>query len=134
MKIIIASHGDLAKAFLDAAQMIVGPQEGTFAFGLYPEASLDCYEKDIFDKIKEFTEQGEDVLVFTDVFFGTPFNAVVHLMNHLKFYHFTGVSLPILLEVFSLKDSESTEDLCRHIVGKSGSVFVDVNSFLEEQE
>jgi PTS system mannose-specific IIA component len=133
VKIILASHGDLAKAFLDAAKMIVGPQEDVFAFGLYPEASLEKFEKDITEKIKEFTEQGEDVIVFTDVFFGTPFNAVVHIMNCLKFYHFTGISLPILLEVLSLKDIEDAETLNAHILEKSSSVFINVNHFLEEQ-
>ncbi len=134
MKIILVSHGDLAKAFLDAAQMIIGPQEDVCVFGLYPEASLEEFEQNISKKIAEYLEQNEEVFVFTDIFFGTPFNTMVRLMNQHKVHHFTGLSLPILLELLSVKDSEDIADLGRYLVEKGQTVLIDVNSFLDKQD
>ena len=134
MKMILASHGDLAKAFLSAAEMIMGPQEDLCAFCIYPEASVEKFENDIQEKIETYLKQGEDVLVFTDVFFGTPFNTVVRIMDKLKFYHFTGLSLPILLEIIGMKDNRNMDEIREQLMEIGRSSFMDVNQFVEEQE
>lgn len=54
------------------------------------------------EKIKtsiEQTSDGEEILVLTDLFYGSPFNVVLSLMSEYDLYHVTGINLPLMMEV-----------------------------------
>ena len=134
MKIILISHGDFAKSLLNAAEMIMGAQEDMSAFGIYPGADVEKLEKQLESIIMEYIEQGERVFVLTDVFFGTPFNMTVRMMEKLDFRHFTGVNMPVLLEMISMKDSMAEPAIVDKLMEIGNTSFMDVNRFVNEQE
>lgn len=132
MKFILVSHGDLAKSMLGSAQMIVGEQEGAVAFGLYPTDDIGGLK----DKIKTAIDEmaGEEIICFTDLFSGSPFNAVVSLMGEYPIRHITGMNLPMILESFMMRMNEqnSKEDICAQLIAQAPETFIDVNNYLEE--
>ncbi|MDT2670306.1 PTS sugar transporter subunit IIA [Enterococcus dongliensis] len=132
MKYIFVSHGDLAKSILGSAQMIVGEQSGTKAFGLYPTDDIGGLKDQVKMAIEEFGG-GNDIICFTDLFSGSPFNAVVALMGEYPIRHITGMNLPMVLEAFMARMNEENliEDICAKLLDEAPSTFIDVNNYLE---
>ena len=87
MKIIIVSHGDLSLAMLRSAEMIVGPLPQAEAFGLQPAAETEQFLQQIEQAIAIAIDKKEEIVVFTDLFFGTPFNIVNRLYEKYSFLH-----------------------------------------------
>lgn len=131
MHFIMVSHGDLAKSMLGSAQMIVGEQNNVSVFGLYPTDDITGLK----DKIQAVVEEvQEDIVCFTDLFSGSPFNAVVGLMGQYPIRHITGMNLPLVLEAFMLRlnDENTVEDICTKLILQAPETFIDVNNYLEK--
>lgn len=98
MKVIAVSHGPYAQALVDTVQMIAGEQENLAALGLAEEESVDTFRERIEEEIQA-TEHGQEILMVSDLFYGSPFNAVISLMQKYDLYHLTGINLPLMMEV-----------------------------------
>lgn len=131
MVYILVSHGDLAKSMLGSAQMIVGEQTDIQAFGLYPQDDIGGLRDQVKAAIDEMG--GEDVICFTDLFSGSPFNAVVSLMGEYPIRHITGMNLPMILEALMMRMNENNtpEDVCAKLIAQAPETFVDVNEYLK---
>lgn len=130
IEIIVVSHGDYAKSMLESAQIIVGEQEHIRTFGLYLGESVDKLKEDISQAIEEMRQNG-DILILTDMLYGSPFNAVVSLMQYYTFRHITGINLPILLEILMSRDSGNLSELCEEVMKKANDSILDVNKLFE---
>ena len=106
MKVIVVSHGSYARGLVDTAQMIAGEQD-LEAFGLEPEESVDTLREKIRESIEQ-TSEGEEVLILTDLFYGSPFNTVISLMSEYDLYHVTGINLPLMMGKDLLKAAPET--------------------------
>lgn len=131
MNYIFVSHGDLAKSLLGSAQMIVGNQENAKAFGLYPKDDIGGLKDQLKAAIEEFGG-GEDIICFTDLFSGSPFNAVVALMGDYPIRHITGMNLPIVLEAFMsrMNEKNTAEAISAKLLREAPATFIDVNNYL----
>ena len=131
--VIVISHGDLSKAIVETAQMIVGEQEAVETFGLYLGDSVDLFRERVTEAVRERLRHN-DVMVVTDMQSGSPFNVAVAAMEEHRFRNFTGMNLPMLLEIFSSRPYCSLEEVSDELVGKTTETILDVNKFLEEME
>ena len=133
MKYIFVSHGDLAKSILGSAQMIVGEQTDVRAFGLYPKDDIGGLAVQVEEAIEAFGG-GEDIICFTDLFSGSPFNAVVSLMGTFPIRHITGMNLPIILEAFMARMNEefTAEEIAAKLLHQAPKTVIDVNNYLEQ--
>lgn len=125
-KVIVFTHGELGKGLLHSAQMVSGPAEDVDSFSILPGADTDAVLAEVEESIHKSEEAGVPVLLFTDLFFGTPFNLLIGLSQRAKFSHITGVNLPMLIEALSYR-READTDLQGLIpgfleVGKNGIV------------
>lgn len=101
MKLILVSHSEFANGIRSAVDMIIGANDDVVAFGLMPGNDMDVLEGKINDYLKDVPEN-EEILVLSDMFFGSPFNTVVRMMmNGRHFYHVTGMNLAMVLEAVS---------------------------------
>lgn len=130
-EIILISHGPLSKAMLETAQMIVGEQEHVTCFGLYLGDSVDLFRERVEEEIRNKLEES-DVLVLTDMQSGSPFNVTVGAMEYYEFRHFTGMNLPMVLEIFSRRAYESLDEVCQDLLLSTKETMVDVNQLLYE--
>ena len=131
MKIILISHGSFSEGLAETVQMMAGEQEDLYAFGLCPEDSPECLEKKIEDVLSHCP--GEEILIFTDLYFGSPFNVVNKLMGRYDLYHVTGINVPLLLEAVTLQRSgAAAEEICDRVVEAAGESVIDVRKQLLE--
>ena len=129
----MVSHGEYVKAMIESAELIVGEQENVTTFGFNLGDSVDQLQESIANELKR-GQKNSDVLVLTDMFSGSPFNAVSSLMQEYSFHHITGINLPLLLEILMSRDETSVEELCSNAMEKGKDTIIYVNKFLEEME
>lgn len=107
VNIILASHGDFAKAALATLEMIAGKQANVTALSFQPGKGLDEFYQEYEQIVKQ--NSGE-WLVLTDIDGGTPSNTATQLL--LTFDNvqvFSGLNIPLLLDIVTNNKSSLTE-------------------------
>ena len=132
MKIVLVSHSKFSVGALKAAEMIIGETPGVAAFGLHPGMDGDGLIAKVVEWLDSTGDPEEEVLVLSDLFFGSPFNAMCALMNERKLYHVTGMNLAMIIEAISNKDDfDSAKELAEQIQEAAREGVVDANVMLE---
>ena len=72
--ILVVSHGKLAEGVVDAMSMIIGKQEQLAYLSLGPRDSIEFLTSKVVKKARKLND-GSGVLVLTDLFGASPFNA-----------------------------------------------------------
>lgn len=125
-KFIIVTHGDYGKHLVKSAELIVGKQENVSTLGLDLSNNVDH----LFDRLNQEICNGlctGSVVVFSDIFGGSPMNVTVRNLKNLSFHSITGVNMPMLLEAFSLRDQVPVDDLVSQIFDAGTKGIVNVN-------
>ena len=134
MKVIVVSHGSYARGLVDTVQMIAGKQEDLEAFGLESEESVDTLKEKIRQSIDQASQE-EEILILTDIFYGSPFNTVISLMPEYDLYHVTGINLPLMMEVIMGRISgKHAEEICKELLKAAPDTVRDVRELYKEVE
>lgn len=134
MKIVVISHGDFAKGIINSVQMLAGEQKNLKAYGLYPEEDRKVLEKKIEQELIVAREENEEVLVLSDIFHGSPFNAAVELMKNYDFYHVTGINIALLvLAILERAMGTSAADICNKMLAEFSHTVQDARKLLNEE-
>jgi PTS system mannose-specific IIA component len=108
--LLIISHCDLGKELLNAAELIVGKMEAADAISITQYTESEEVLKSISRTIKDL-DQGQGVLVLTDMFGGTPSNLSLSFLEEEKVEVLTGVNLPMVVSVAQERDRVSLGEL-----------------------
>lgn len=136
--VIVASHGEFARAALGSVAMIVGPQEDVCALALTPEKSIDAFEAEFVSAYDELAKTCDLIVTLCDIHGGTPFNVISRsLLNGKKMLAFTGLSLPVLIELLLSRDQVGSAEEVRQLVETAhaqtlGEIVVEMASDDEE--
>ena len=134
MKVIAVSHGSYSKGLVDSVQMLVGEQENLVAYGLFPEQTVATLTEQLEREVND-TPEGEEILFLTDLFHGSPFNAVVSLMRDHEFHHITGINIPLAVEVMMGRYADkNAEEICRGIMEAAPDTVKYVNDLFDDDE
>ncbi len=134
MKVIAVSHGSFSKGLVDSVQMLVGEQENLVAYGLFPEQTVATLKEELQVEL-DATPEGEEVLFLTDLFHGSPFNAVVDLMRNYDFYHITGINIPLaVLVMMGRYANKSADEICRELLAEAPDTVKYVNDMFQNEE
>lgn len=94
---VVATHGQLADELLRTAAGIVGPLERCEGVSITASSSMEEARKRLGEAIQH-VDDGQGVLVLTDMFGGTPANlALTFLEDGIEVV--TGVNLPMILKL-----------------------------------
>ncbi|HDQ40270.1 MAG TPA: PTS sugar transporter subunit IIA [Desulfonatronum sp.] len=98
--VVLVTHTEYGLYLLKAAELILGPQENCFFVSVDVTKEVDKSLAEIKSSVKQ-SDQGEGVVLLTDMFGGTPTNLSLSLLNLGKHQLevITGVNLPMLLRV-----------------------------------
>ncbi|HSN85271.1 MAG TPA: PTS sugar transporter subunit IIA, partial [Thermoanaerobaculia bacterium] len=95
---LILTHGGLARELLSAAQVISGRLSAFEALSLDWGDGFDEARSQVRAAIERL-DQGEGVLILTDMFGGTPCNIAMTFLQPGKIEVLTGVNLPMGLRL-----------------------------------
>lgn len=133
MKVIVVSHGSFSQGVVDSVQMLTGEQKDLVAYGLYPEQTVNDLTEKLEAELKN-TPEGEEVLFLSDLFHGSPFNAVVSLMKNYKFSHITGINIPLTVAIMLERYSGGTaEEICEAVLKEAPDTIKYVDKMFEKE-
>jgi len=104
--IIVVTHGQLAVELVNAARTIVGEIPSTAAVSIGWSDDVSAARAAIEAALADVG--GGDVLILTDMFGGTPTNVSLAFLSP-RVEIVTGVNLPMLIKLSSLRDGEILE-------------------------
>jgi PTS system mannose-specific IIA component len=111
--VVVATHGKLAEELVRTAEGVVGPLAHVKSVGVV--ASAPDVLQQVQHAIDEM-EEGQGVLVLTDLFGGSPTNLCLQCLSSRHVEVITGVNLPMLLKLGSLrKDGVALEKLAHDV-------------------
>ena len=96
--LVLVTHGRLAVEFITALEHVVGPQQGIEGICIDADDDMEKRRGDIAEAIDKVNE-GEGVIILTDLFGGTPSNLAISLMKSEKIEVIAGVNLPMLIRL-----------------------------------
>ena len=104
--VVVVSHGDLAKELVKAAEHVVGPQENMIPISIGPDDDMAQRRDEILDACKK-VDNGNGVIILTDMFGGTPSNLAISIMERGNYEVIAGANLPMLIKLAEVRNNES---------------------------
>ena len=116
--ILIVSHGKLAEALISSVQFLLGSLQKIRGVSIWPKDKGKEVRDRIQREIKE-VDDGDGVVILTDVLGGTPTNLSISFLEKEKVEVVTGVNMPMLLTLSSYRKGRSLREIGK-LVKKSG--------------
>ena len=126
--LVIVTHGGLAAEFLSAMEHVVGPQRGVAAICIGPDDDMERRRRDIVDAAAA-VDDGEGVILLTDMFGGTPSNLAISVMEQTRAEVIAGLNLPMLIKLASVRGRETLESCVAH-AQDAGRKYISVASWV----
>lgn len=106
--LVLVTHGKLADEFRNALEHVVGPQQFLETVSIGPEDDMDQRRMDIIEAVAK-AEDGQGVIILTDMFGGTPSNLSISVMDGGRIEVIAGVNLPMLIKLASIRTDGDME-------------------------
>ena len=116
--ILVVSHGRLAEALISSVEFLVGNLQKIKGVSICPKDKEQEVKERIKQKMVE-VDDGDGVVILTDVLGGTPTNVSLSFLKDEKVEVVTGVNIPMLLTLSSYRKGRSLRELGK-LVKKSG--------------
>ena len=124
--LVLVTHGRLAEEFVAATEHVVGPQDALRTVCIGPDDDMDLRKAEISAAVKD-VNQGDGVIILTDMFGGTPSNLALALMEVGKIEVLAGVNLPMLIKLASIRSDTPLVEAVT-LAADSGKKYINVAS------
>ena len=102
--VVVVTHGQLATELVNATETIVGDLPRFAAVSIGWHEDTDDARQEIADAIGR-VDQGQGVLILTDMFGGTPCNLAMTFLTEGQVEVITGVNAPMLIKLAGMRES-----------------------------
>lgn len=126
--LVVVTHGRLAIEFVAVMEHVLGPQENIATVCIGPHDDMEERRQDILAAVKK-VEQGDGVVILTDLFGGTPSNLSISVMQETKAEVIAGVNLPLLIKLGEARKTENLPDAVAK-AREAGQKYINVASAL----
>jgi len=129
---VLVTHGRLAAEFVAALEHVVGPQTNIRAVCIGADDDMERRRKEILDGVAE-VEDGDGVVLLTDMFGGTPSNLAISVMEKAKVEVVAGINLPMLIKLAGMRENQSLADAVA-AAQEAGRKYINVASALLDEK
>lgn len=123
---LIVTHGNLAFELLNAARQIEADVRGMEAVPLEWNDTVDEAREKIREALERIGDRG--VIIFTDMFGGTPSNISLSFLEIGHIEIVTGVNLPMIVKFAMMKEEAEDVAALAHAISEKGSKAIRVAS------
>ena len=128
ISILLITHGELGKSLIECATHVLGDKP-LFLESLSIEN--DCAQESMFKQISErinLLDQGDGVLILTDIFGATPCNIITTIIKPGKVSAIAGVNLSMLIRTISYRNEPFDSLISKAIQGaQDGIIHIQAN-------
>ena len=111
---VIIAHGSIGRELIMAAEYILGKIEGITAVSIDFNTNAFEARRTISEAIRR-VDEGEGVLLMTDLFGGSPSNIAYSFLTGEKIDVITGVNLPMILTFWNKRAGSSLPEIGRFV-------------------
>ena len=126
--LVIVTHGRLAEEFVFAMEHVVGPQSAVEPICIGPDDDMERRRQDILAACAR-VDDGDGVILLTDMFGGTPSNLAISVMDQAKAEVIAGLNLPMLIKLASVRTRQNLE-ACVACAQEAGRKYISVASYV----
>lgn len=112
--VLIVTHYRLGEEFLQALRLILPEAPEFEAVSVDPNMTVETVRQAIASGLKR-ADRGAGVLILTDMFGGTPSNMSLSFHDEHQVEVVTGMNLPMLIKLATLRDEKPLDELARFI-------------------
>jgi len=112
--VLITTHGKLGTELLRAAEMILGNVKAVIPVCVDQTRDIDDVKKEISTAIRKL-DQGQGVLILTDLFGGTPSNISLSFLKEGEVEVVTGVNLPMLMKLTANRGNMTLKEFAAQV-------------------
>ncbi|HEY0371403.1 MAG TPA: hypothetical protein VGD79_05355 [Thermoanaerobaculia bacterium] len=130
---LIVTHGNLAHELLNAARQIEADVAGIEAVPLEWNDTVEEARAKIAAALERTGRDGENarpVIIFTDMFGGTPSNISLSFLEQGRIEIVTGVNLPMIVKFATVKEEAKDVATLAHVISEKGAKAIRVASDL----
>jgi PTS system ascorbate-specific IIA component len=122
ISILLITHGELGKSLIECATHVLGDKP-LFLESLSIEN--DCTHESMFRQISErinLLDQGDGVLILTDIFGATPCNIITKIIKPGKVSAIAGVNLSMLIRTINYRNESFDSLISKAIQGAQDGI------------
>jgi mannose PTS system EIIA component len=112
--VVVVTHGQLATELVNATETIVGDLPRFVAVSIGWHEDTGDAREEIAQAVGR-VDQGQGVLILTDMFGGTPCNLAMTFLTENKVEVITGVNVPMLIKLAGLQERAGLLDAAREM-------------------
>ena len=131
--VVIITHRNLGEELLRTAEEIVGELPGVRAVSIQASEKIDKARGKIESAIRA-VDQGSGVLIFTDMFGGTPSNLGLSFLEKESLEVITGINLPMLIKLPSLRQEGSLKEVAQRLCRYGQKNILAASEFLTKKQ
>ena len=124
INVLLVTHGDFGRELLKSSELIIGKVENARSISFNQGDSFETLVSKVEEAIEELSQ--DELIVFTDMYGGSPYNAVQRAMKNRNFFHITGINFPLFIDIAVSRDTYNLQEIAEKIIknGKKSIVFV----------
>jgi len=126
--LVLVTHGRLALEFIAALEHVVGPQTLIAPVCIGPDDDMELRRKEIIKSVAK-ADEGDGVVLLTDMFGGTPSNLAISVMDKGNVEVIAGINLPMLVKLASVRAKEPLKEAVAQ-AQEAGRKYINVASQL----
>jgi mannose PTS system EIIA component len=111
---VIIAHSSIGTQLIATAEYLVGKVEGITALSIDFEKNVFEARKVISQAMKQ-VDQGDGVLLLTDLFGGSPCNIAFSFLSNEKVEVVTGVNLPMILTFWNKRRDAPLREIAKYV-------------------
>ncbi len=108
--VLVICHGNLGQELVKTAEIIVGKLDQCLAISMNPKHTIEELKEIVGSHLKK-VDDGDGVLILTDLFGGTPSNISLSFLQKGKVEVISGLNLPMLIKLASIRRDKSLEEI-----------------------
>jgi len=129
---VLVTHGRLAEELIAALEHVVGSQPNIISICIGPDDDMEQRRAEILESASK-ADEGEGVVLLTDMFGGTPSNLAISVMDNANVEIIAGVNLPMLIKLASVRKTETLAEAIES-AQEAGRKYINIASKLLSQE
>ena len=123
--IVIIAHGGFSREMKRILEHLTGPQPDILCVAIETNDDIEIKRQELADKVIQ-ANQGEGVVIATDMYGGTPSNLALSLMSQGNIEVVSGISIPAMVKLVRERKRSLTEAV--HMAVEAGCKYMTVAS------
>jgi PTS system mannose-specific IIA component len=124
--VVLVTHPHLGEEFIRSAEMICGKLPRVLSVSIDTRKEVEELRRGIAEAIKK-VDEGDGVLVLTDMFGGTPSNMSLAFLQENRVEVLTGLNLPMMIKLSNCREGRPLKELAR-LVKEAGQKNINLAS------